>query len=429
MYKPKMNHLLKRCVSAIVYGVGGAAGSRVLMFLANILLSRILGQEFFGQFSSVSSTVNLFVTFSGMGVSATLTCFVAAYRDDSRRLGIYIRTLSSICMVMSIVLSLSLFLFAGPISQFSTGTATLAGYFRIVAVSVFFASMAAVEQSVLVGFEQFRKSSLVQLIRCTLFCGLGYIFSRLWGIHGAVYALLISHGAQYFLSLAINQKYYRTHGIRPVWQWNSELKQATFHYAVPAFLSGLFVMPVNWLGNAMLTRSTSFSQMAIFTVCNQWMQYITYIPSQMGQMRPIYTDLYVKGEHVTLRRLVCRVSLSTTAVVSAVCLMLCLMSDFILPVYGAAYISGKPVFLIMVLTAVFYTAQVQTGFILQATNKMWLAVMINCTWGVSLIASYAAMLDLGAVGYAIAFCLSYSIILIIQWFIVIRVLWKKQLPG
>lgn len=424
--KSKGKALFKRCISAIFYGVGGAAGSRILMFLANIILSRILGQEVFGQYSSISSTVNLFVTFSGVGISATLTRFVAAYKDDKDRIGIYIRTLSSISLAMSLLLSCVLCIFSKQISLLSTGGTALEDYFRIVAITVFFASMSAVEQSVMVGFEMFRVSSAVQLIRCLLFCVLGYVMPKAWGIYGAVYALLISHGIQYFISIIVNRKNYAARNIKLVWQWSRELKEVTFSYAIPAFISGLFVVPVHWVGNAMLTRTAGFAQMALFSVAEQWMQYITYIPAQMGQMRPIYTDLFVKGQKRTLRNLLVRITVITTAAAAGIGLVAAVGSKWILSFYGDSYMSGQADFILMVAAAVLYTAQVQTGFMLQAMNKMWIGVGINGLWGVVLIAAFALMLSWGSTGYAAAYCAAYSVSLVIQLALMYRYLRKAK---
>lgn len=418
--------LLHRCLSAVIYGVGGAVGSRVLMLLANVLLSRMLGQEIFGQFSSINSTVNLFVTFSGLGISATLTRFIAAYKNQRDRIGNYIKTLSSICFVMSLSLSAILFFFADEIAVLSTGSTQLTNYYKIVAISVFFAGMSAVEHSIMIGFELFRQASVVQLIRCALYCVLGYIMSMLWGIYGAVYAVLLSHGIQYFLSLVINRHYYASQGIKPYWKWNSELKTITLTYAVPAFLSGLFVMPVHWVGNAMLTRTTGFTEMAIFTVANQWMTYITYIPSQLGQMRPIYTDLYMRNQLKSLRNLLIRITVTTTlaAVGIGICVSVC--SKFILSVYGEGYLSGQITFILMVMAAILYTAQVQTGFMLQAMNKMWCSVAINALWGICLIAFYGIMISLGSIGYALSYCIAYLISFVIQLLIMVHNLRHAQ---
>lgn len=403
----KNSGLLKRCVSAIFIGAGGAVGSRVLMFVANIILSRILGQEYFGQYSSVANTVNLFVVFSGMGIASTLTRYIATAKDDNRLLGVYIGTLSKICVVFSAVLSIVLFVFAKQISELSTGTVELARYFRIVSVTIFFTSMASVEQSIMVGFEKFKASTIVQLIRCTLFCILGYILPQQYGLTGAVYALLVSHGVQYFISVTINRRIYVMKKIERCWQWDDSIKRITISYALPAFISGLCVMPVNWIGNAILTRKMGFAELAVFTIASQWMQYLTYIPAQMGNMRPIYSDLFARKQKLSLRSLLVKISVSTTAVVACVALCVCMVSKYILLTYGPEYAAGIPTFVIMILTAILYTSQVQTGFILQAMGRMWLAVGINGLWGLILLSVLLLTVSMGSVGYAWAYFIAY----------------------
>lgn len=422
MADKKENSLLKRVFSAIFFGVGGAAGSRVFMALANILLANILGQDAFGRFSSVNTTVNLFVTFSGMGISATITRYVAANRLDKGLQGMYIRTLSRLCLVMSLVLSAAMMVFARQISVLSTGGTELTVYFRVVAVAVFFASMSAIEQSVLIGFEQFAAGSAVQLIRCLLFCVLGYIFSKCWGIYGAVASLVVTHGIQYGISLAINHLYMKKHAIPLRWSWNAQTVQAMVTFALPAFASVLFVLPVNWIGNAILTRTAGFAQVALFAVAQQWMTYITYVPSQMGQMRPIYTDLYTQGEGAKLKRLLGRTLVLTTAAAAVIGAVVLLFSRPILGIYGEGYTDGQFTLAFMILAAVLYTAQVQTGFLMQATGKMWFSLGINCLWGVSLLVIYFLLRHLGALGYAIGYSGAYLITLLLQLVVMVCVL-------
>ena len=233
-------------------------------------------------------------------------------------------------------------------------------------------------------------------------------------------------GAGWASYVIANRTRYKRMQIRLSWKWNKQTKEATFSYAIPAFVSGLFVMPVHWIGNAMLTRTSGFSEMAVFTIANQWMQYIIYIPAQMGQMRPIYTELFVKKDLNTLRKLMIRITLMTTAAACCISAIVILARNLILPLYGSGYIVGETTFSFMIVAAILYTAQVQTGFMLQAMSKMWISVAINGLWGIALICSYSMMLNQGAVGYSLAYCVAYSITLIIQVMLMIRYLWMKK---
>ncbi len=419
--------LLSRVFRAIIFGVGGAVGSRVFMLLANILLSNELGPDAFGRFSTVNDTVNLFVNFSSMSIAATLTRYIAANRQDKQLQGIYIRTLAGACVGMSLALSAALMLFAPQISHLVSGTGELSGYFRLVAVAVFFASAAAVEQSVMLGYEHFAASSAVQLIRCVVYCGLSWVMARRYGIYGGVVSLVVTHGLQYVLSFVYNHIDFKKNAVPLRLQWDANTRNALLGFALPTFAAGLFALPVNWIGTAILIRTTDdFTQKAIFTVALSWMTYITYIPSQMGQMRPIYTDLYASGDRPRLQKLLVRTLLITTLAAAVVGGGVLVLSKFILGLYGPGYESGQLTLAFMILAAVLYTAQVQTGFLLQATGRMWIGLAINVLWAVSLLGCYLCLTGLGALGYAISYCVAYAITLTLQLLVALRELGKMK---
>lgn len=418
--------LVDRVFRAVFFGVGGAVGSRVFMALANIILSRVLGQEVFGQYSSLSTTVNLFVTFSGMGISATLTRYVAANSKDTEALGEYIRTLSWLCMGMAMLLTGVIAVFARQISVLSTGGESLTVYFRGVALAVLFAAMSAVEQSILLGFERFAFGSLVQLIRCGVFCVLGYVLSIRYGLTGSVAALVVSHALQYGMMVLYNRVMIRKKRITLKFRWNHRTRLAMFTFALPTFISGLFVLPVNWIGNAMLTQTAGFAQVSVFAVASQWMTYITYIPSQMGQMRPIYTDLYTRGKRQELLKLMVRTMLITSAIAVAIGAVVVAFSESILGIYGSGYRDGQYTLAFMVLAAVLYTAQVQVGFLMQAAGKMWISFFSNVVWAVTLLSVYAVLIELEDRGYAIAYATAYVVTLVLQLLVVYRFLRKMS---
>lgn len=185
-------------------------------------------------------------------------------------------------------------------------------------------------------------------------------------------------------------------------------------------------MPVNWIGNAVLTRNAGFSELAIFTVASQWMQYITYIPAQMGNMRPIYTDLFAKRQLHSLRSLLIKITVSTTAIAIVVSTVVSFGSKYILLTYGAEYIDGTITFVLMVFTAVLYTAQVQTGFMLQAMGKMWIAVGVNGIWGGILLSILTLTVSLGSLGYAISYFGAYLCTTILQILLMIKYLYHAK---
>lgn len=426
MMKFKADSIIKRCFNAIFYGIGGAVGSRLLMVLTNIVLSRILGEEYYGQYSFVNNTVNLFVTFSGLGLTATLVRYIAANKQNKILQGIYIRTLSVYCGAFSIAFSASLYAFSDIVSQYSCGNDTLSCYFKIVSIAILFSSLANVEQGIMIGFEQFKISSLLQIIRCGIYFIASWILTKKFGIIGAMYGIVITYGWLLFLSLLVNHRYYTINNIKLKFVVNEETNHTLINFSLPAFISSIYVLPINWVCNAILTNYSGFTQMAYFSIAQQWMTYITYIPSQLGQLRPIYTDLLVNKQFLKLKKIVNKTTLITTGLAFLVAVGISIFSEEVLLVYGNTYIESRYAFITMLFVAVLYTAQVQTGFIIQAAGRMWLGVLINAIWGISLVICFTVLKKHMALGYAISYLVSYAIIVIFQYCIYEKIINRED---
>lgn len=83
----------KRVLKAFIYSFVGAIISKGLIVLTGIVLSRILGEDEYGKYSLINSTIQTFVTFASMGISATMVRYVAIYRNKEKSIcGKYIGT-------------------------------------------------------------------------------------------------------------------------------------------------------------------------------------------------------------------------------------------------------------------------------------------------------------------------------------------------
>lgn len=420
------NEILTRCFNAIFFGIGGAVGSRLLMVLTNIVLSRILGEEYYGQYSFINNTVNLFVTFSGLGLTATLVRYIAANKQDKVLQGIYIKTLSIYCGIFSLLFSALLYIFSDIVSVYSCGNYTLSYYFQIVSIAIFFSSLANIEQGIMIGFEQFKISSLLQIIRCIIYFISSWILTINLGILGSIYAIVITYGCLLFLSLLVNYRYYNFNNIHLRFVISKATNESLIKFSLPAFISSIYVLPINWICNAILTNYSGFTQMAYFSIAQQWMTYITYIPSQLGQLRPIYTDLLVNKQFIKLRKIVNKTTLITTGIAFIAATSISIFSEKILFVYGSTYIESEYAFITMLFVAVLYTAQVQTGFIIQAAGRMWLGVLVNTIWGFSLIICFMILKKYMALGYAVSYFISYAIIVVLQYFIYQKIIYRNS---
>lgn len=425
--KTKINSstLLKRIMNAFVFGIGGAVGSRALFMLSGIIISRVLGKEHYGQFSMINSTVTLFVTFSGIGIGATLTRYVALYRNQTDKLGNIVGTLSRFVELISILMSAILFLNSSKLSFWVSGNGLLTNYFRITSLIIFISTLASLQQSILLGMEKYKKSAKIELIRCGVYLIIGGFFSIYKGVNGAVWALLITHFLRFYLMYNENRKEYKENNIIISYNFNSGIRKILLQFTIPSFVASLFVMPVNWINNSILTRQVGFGELAIFAVAQQWMTIVTYVPSQMGQIKPIYTDLFAQNKCIELKRIFKNITLSSIALVLPIALIGITFSKYILNFYGNGYEYGYITFVLLMIAAFLITLQSQVGALLEAVGKMWAGFFLNFIWSVVIVGIFYYLRGWGSMGYAMAYCIAYAIHNILSYGMIIY-LWKRM---
>lgn len=398
----------KRIWNAIIYGVGGAVGSRFLILLSGIIISNIVGKTSYGEFSHVNSTVTLFVTFSGLGISSTLTRFIAINKEDKMKTGKIIGSFGTIVSFFSIIMSLIMFLLAEQISFLTTENGDLIFYYQIGSLAMLFASLSSVQQSALLGFEQYKKSAIIELFRCFIYVIAAYFLSKSHGVTGAILALMLGFILKFILMLLVNLIYNYKNHIKLGFIFDREIRHILFTFTIPAFISALFVIPVNWISNSLLVRNTSFDELAIFSVARQWMTLITYIPSQLGQMRPIYADLYSRKQYKTLFKTVKKFTFTSALLVFVVSGFAIIFAKPLLGLYGENYSEGVLAFRIMIIVAFVIVTQAQLGAVFETINKMWTGFTLNLVWSIILLGSFSYFVMYGSLGYALAYLIAYT---------------------
>lgn len=416
--QPSALSLKRRVINALVYSIGGTAGVKALQLLCGILISRILGKEAYGQYSMINSTVSLFVIFAGAGVEATLTRYVAAKKDKKETVGKIIGTLSVCITIFAVIISVIVFLSSSQISVFACGGDILAPFFKITALTIFFTVVAAAFRSTLIGFEEFRRVAKVEIVLMLIYFPIALLLTKNWGIYGSIISLLFLHLMRAGVFLRQCTKECHENGICSTIRLDREIKNIIFTFTIPAFAASLFVVPVDWILNSMLIKSFGFAELAVYSVAKQWKTMITYIPSQMNQLRPIYADLYSKGEHKKLNGLLKKATLGSVLIVLPFVILCSIFGKNILSLYGDEYVSGYLPFLIIIVTMVPYSMQMQIGSYLQAAGEMWQGLGLNIVWAIVSIISARLLIGMGLIGFAISYSLSYSLHCILSYMLI-----------
>lgn len=400
--------LSRRVFRAVAFGVGGSVLSRVFMMLANMLASRILGKSLYGQFSLINSTVLTFITFSSVGINSTITRYVTLNRDNQKTVGKSIGSLGTLSIGLSIVISVALFFSAEYISLWVAESKELVSYFQLTSLAVLFAALASVLQGILVGLERFKDNARVQVYGNMVFLAGVLLLSSSFGVVGAILSLVLCYFYQLVHYLLINIRLLAQLGITIQVRLDEELVRILGSYTLPSYLAGISVTPAIWYTNSLLTKTAGYANFAVFSIAHTWMHILVFIPSQLGQMKPIYTDLYKQGKHRELFSMLNKTTLVSSLVIVPFVLFGILFSDWILLLYGIRDPLGNTVFTLMLVTSIVINSQSQIGFLFQAIGKMWLGFLVNIVWVFVFILSYHLMIDKGSEGLALAYLISYA---------------------
>lgn len=413
--KIKENNLIKRILQALIFGLGGTVISKALLMLFNIIVARILGENQYGIYSIVNNTLQTFTVFAGAGIGVTLNRYVALYRDkDKKMAGILMKTLILVNAILSAMISILVFVLSKNISDLISKQINIAIYIKITSLTIFFTSISLILQSALQGFEEYRKIAIIQIVSNIITLIIGIVITKIFGIAGTIVAMLLLQITSTILFAIIIRKIIIQREIKLQIKINNTVKEAIKKVAIPAFLSSVFVVPLLWITNFIFTQRNGYNEFAAFSVCLQWFTILNYLPEQLGQVRPIYTQLYADKKIEELNKTIKNMILMSTGFAIIVSVLLMMGSKLILKTYGDFYTPYMIPFIIMLITSVFYCIQSQYGSFFQAIGKIWLCLILNLVWAISFIICFIFLHEKGVLGYTLTYIISYVIYSIIS---------------
>lgn len=411
----KKSNITNRFINAILFGVCGAAISKGLLMLFNIIISRMLGETQYGIYSIINNTVQTFTVFSGAGIGVTLTRYVALYREKDKKLaGIVINTLLVFNIVLSLVVSILIFIFSSSISSLISDSMDISIYIKITSFTIFFTSIMSILQSILQGFEEYRKIAIAQIASSVIILLVGIFITKFYKVPGTIVSLLLLNLVMAIFFGILISNILKKKDIILKFKINATVKEAINKVAIPAFLATIFVVPLLWVTNFIFTNKNGYEEFAAFSVCLQWFTILNYLPQQLGQVKPIYTQLYDEGRIIELKKTVKRMIMFSTSFAIIVSFILMIGSAFILKIYGKFYVSYVLSFVIMLISSIFYSIQSQYSSILQAIGKIWMCLGLNIIWSICFIISFSMLYVYGTLGYTLVYLISYFIYSIIS---------------
>lgn len=421
-----------RLARGAFWSIVGASVSRGLMLAASILVARILGCEVYGEFSIIRSTVSMFLVFAGFGLGMTATKHVAEYRkEDPLRAGRIMALSGIFAAVTGVLVATGLFVFAPWLAANTLNAPHLGEDLRIGAFVLLLNALNGAQTGALAGIEAFKAIAIVNLGAGLASFPLLVAGAYLAGLHGAVWALVISMAINWFLNhLALRKEAARFHIPFTFYSCTKELP-ILWKYSLPAALSGIMMTPIFWICNAMLVNQPGgYAQMGLFDAANQLRIAILFIPGMIGQIvLPMLSSLNGVNDHQKYKQVLQYNIKLNSAAALIIALPVAIFAQFIMRSYGPSFEEGMWTLVFLTFSSVLMAINNVVGQAIASQGRMWMGMWLNTVWAVTLLASSLILLNrgYGALGLALANLIAYLQHSLLQSCYALSVLREKRL--
>lgn len=407
----KAGSLGRRLAHGAIWSFVGAVCSRVVGIVTSVVIARLLGKEGFGQYGIIQSTVTLFGTFAGFGLGLTATKYVAEYRHkDPAKAGRILGLSALVVTVSGGILALALLAGAPWLAARTLAAPELAGPLRIGALLILLTSFNGAQTGALVGLEAFKVSALVSLYSGLI--SLPLVVGGVWcfGLRGALWGLTAAAAVNWLWNhLALRREAARA-GIPISMKGVMQERGILWAFSMPAVVSAMLAAPVNWVCNALLVNQPhGYAEMGTANAANQWFYALLFLPGVLARSCiPVLSERFGANDHAACAK-VLRYSIAlNAAVVLPMVLVGCVMSRYIMGIYGAGFAEHRAVAMVAMITAGVLAVVLPLGQMNAASGRMWTEIFMNLGWAVVFCFGTWLGLSYGALGLMSARLVAYA---------------------
>ena len=422
--------LKRRILGGALWSIVGASSAKFIVLIASIVCANILGNAKFGELGIIRSTISMFVALGSLGLGITATKYIAEYKEkDKEKVSSIYYLSTSFAMVIGIVLSVSVILFSGYISDVVLKASYLNQEVCIGGILLFATIINGVQNGILSGFEKFKSIALNTLVSSCVEACFIIIGAYYWSVSGAVLGYGLGILTLSILNHISVKKAFMANEIDiSLKKWNFKGASILYKFSIPAALSAFIVTPSYWIVKTLLVRFEGFSQLGIYEASDQWRIIVLFIPAALSQIvLPILANEIhqgKKGNYIEALKINLLINFSI-ALLLAICISI--FSPFIMKAYGHGFNTNLPLIL-LAFSTVFSSIASVIGISIASRGKMWTGLCFNIIWGIMFVGfTYFSLVQgWGIVGMAASLLISYFLHFIFQSVYMLAYI-KKQL--
>ncbi|MBF4475252.1 oligosaccharide flippase family protein [Methanobacterium formicicum] len=398
----------------LIYGIFwnfiSALASQGFPLIASIIAARLLGTAGYGQLGMITSTVILFSTFAGLGLGVTSTKYIAQYHlTDPNRTGRIMGLTNLFGIISGLLMCIILFIMAPWLASNTLASPDLAPVLRIASLLLIFNTIVGIQSGSIAGFGAFKDLAKIAILQGIISASLTLTGVYFFGLTGAIVAMVTNSIINLILyKLSINNLV-KKFKIKIDYLKSWKEKEVIWKLSIPSMLASVMVGPIMWIANIIIINNPDgYSQLGIFNAANQWKTMLVFLPSIIGGVLLPMVSANVNNENKGLEAVNVLVS---WIIVIIIALPLISFPEIIALFYGQSY--SSTVFLqsisAMMLVSCILAYKEGIARKLIAKNLMWWGFLSNLVWGILFLVSILIFQNLGALGLAVSYIISYSV--------------------
>lgn len=398
----------------LIYGIFwnfiSAIASQGFPLIAAIVTARILGTAGYGQLGMINSTVILFSTFAGLGLGITTTKYIAQYHQkDPERAGRIIGLTNLFGLVSGILMFIILFVMAPWLASSTLAAPELTNELRIISLLLIFNTLVGIQSGTIAGFGSFKNLARIAVIHGAISSILTIMGVYFFGLTGVVVALVLNSSINLILYRITIKNLLKNFKIKVDYSKAWQEKNIIWKLSLPTMLSSIMVGPVVWIANIIIINTPEgYASLGIFNAANQWQIVLGFLPVIIGGVLLPLVSANINKENKALEAINV---LASWIIVIIIALPLISFPEIIAIFYGQEY--SSTVFLqsisLMMLVSCILSYKEGIGRKLIAKNLMWWGFISNLLWAILFLVSILILKNLGSLGLALSYFISYSL--------------------
>lgn len=403
-------NLRGKLIYGIFWNLISALASQVFPLIAAIVTARFLGKFSYGQMGMINSTVILFSTFAGLGLGITATKYIAQlHQIDPERTGRIMGLTNLFGAASGVVMCIILFVMAPWLASNTLAAPDLDSALRIASLLLIFNTIVGIQSGSIAGFGAFKDLAKIAIIQGLLSSTLTIIGVYFFGLIGAVTAMVINSFINLMLYKLTLNNLVKRFKIKIDYLISWKEKDVIWKLSLPSMLANVMVGPVVWIANVIVINTAGgYGQLGLFNAADQWRSALTFLPIVIGGVLLPMVSANVNKENKALETVNV---LASWVIVIIIALPFISFPEIIAFFYGHDYSSA--VFLqslaIMMLVSCIISYKDGIGRKLIAKNLMWWGFLSNLVWGALFLGSLLIFRNLGSLGLAVSYLISYAV--------------------